>query len=81
VVTTHTLVRVQHQRWRIVIYSADTDTNVWAEEYNVQRPVTGGRQHRAPSTHPKAFHEELGRMLSRGRQNMCKPGLYYPDNG
>ena len=34
------------------------------------RPVTGGRQHRAHATLPKAFHKEPGRMLSRGRQSM-----------
>jgi len=35
------------------------------------RPVTGGRQHHNPVTLLKAFHEEPGHMLFRGRQNMC----------
>ena len=36
------------------------------------RPVRGGRQHRAPAILLKDFHEEPGRMLSRGRQSICR---------
>ena len=35
------------------------------------RPVRDGRQHHTPGTLPKAFHEELVHIISRGRQNMC----------
>jgi len=35
-------------------------------------PVTRDSQHRSPATLLKTFHEERGRILSRGRQNMCK---------
>jgi len=34
--------------------------------------VTGGRQHRTPATLPIAFNEEPDRMLSQGRQSMCR---------
>ena len=36
------------------------------------RPVTGDRHHHTPAPLPKAFHEEPGRMVSRGRQNLCR---------
>jgi len=43
-----------------------------------RRPVTGGYQHRTPATVPKAFHEEPGRMISPGRQNVCKSLWHRP---
>ena len=36
------------------------------------RPITGSRQHRTRVTLPKVIHGEPGRMLSRGRHNICK---------
>ena len=51
--------------------SPDAETNCWS---GIQwRPATGGCQHRTPATLHKPFHEEPGRMLSRGRQSMCRP--------
>jgi len=41
------------------------------------RSVSGGRQDSTPATFPKAFHEEPGRMLSRGRQNHLQAILAY----
>jgi len=39
------------------------------------QPVTGGPLHRTTATLTKAFHEEPGRLLSRGRQNMDVFGI------
>ena len=74
-VTAHILVGVQRPRWTVVIYPPDKflsrNTVTW-------RPVTGGRQHRTPATLSKAFHEEPGRVLSRGRQNACRQPWHIP---
>ena len=36
------------------------------------QPATGSRQHLIPIALPKVFYEKHGRLVSRGRQNMCK---------
>jgi len=39
---------------------------------------TGGRQHCTSATLTKGFHKEPGRMLSRGRQSVCRRLLHIP---
>jgi len=77
VVTAHTIVGVQYQRWTVVINSVNTDTIFWAGIQSLDCQQRDTHQHRTPTTPSKAFHKETGRTLSRGRQNMCFVCLWH----
>jgi len=70
--TAHTLVGVQNQRWTVLIKLSWHGHRLLIRNTVTWQPITGGRQHRTPATLHKPFHEEPGRMLSRGRQSTCR---------
>jgi len=77
-VTAHTLVRVQHPWWKVMIYLSRYGHKLLRRNAVTCQPITGGRQYRTLATLPKAFHEEPGRMLSRVRRSMCRRLLRTP---
>ena len=66
-----TIVGVQHQYWTVVILLGRQGHHLLSRITVTWRPARVTRQHRTPTTPPKAFHEEPGHILSRSRQNMC----------
>jgi len=49
-----------------------TQTEGSVQEYSDLTASNRRPSHRTAATLPKAFHMERGRMLSRGRQNICR---------
>jgi len=78
VVTAHTIVAVQHQRWTVVVELRRHWHNPLIRNIVTWRPARGTRQRRTTTTPPKAFHEEPGCMPSRDRQNMCRRFWHTP---
>ena len=78
VVTAHTLVEVQQQRWTVVIYSSVTSQTSEQEYSDLTASNTCAHRHRTSASLSKAFHEETSRMLSRSRQNVCRRFWYTP---
>jgi len=70
VVTGHTIVGVQDQRWTAVLELRRHWHNLLSRNTVTLRPARGTHQRRTPTTSPKALHEEPGCMPSRDRQNM-----------
>jgi len=70
VVTTHTIVGVQHQRWTVVIWLRRHGHNFLSRNAVIWRPARGTRQHRTSATSPKAFQEEPGHILFQGRRSL-----------
>jgi len=73
-VTTHNLVGVQHPQLTIVIKLLQHGHKLLIMNTMTWRPATGGSQYELP----KAFHEGPCRMLSQGRQNLCRRPWHSP---
>ena len=63
----HTLVRVLHPRWTVVIWRHRQDRKLLSRNTLTWRPVTSHR-HRTIATHTKGFPEGPGGLLSWGRE-------------
>jgi len=71
VVTAHTIVGVQHQRWTVVIWLCRHGRNLLSRNTVCWRPARGTHQRRTLATPPRAFHEKTSHVLSRCRQKIC----------